>query len=325
MKKKIFIAGGSGYVGCHLAKKLVNMGHFVRVLDLQLYGKNLEESENLELIKGDIRNTALVDETLKGVDTVIHLACISNDPSFELNPTLGKSINLDSFQPFVSSCVKNKVKQFVYASSSSVYGIKNITNVTEEEKLNPITDYSKYKVMCENILLSNKSNMIKTIIRPATVCGYSKRLRLDLVINIITKLAFFEKKIKIFGGDQLRPNIHIDDMIDAYILMMNVSNDKINNKIYNVGYENLSLNNIAKKVQNVFGEDVKVEKIPTDDHRSYHISSNKINKELDFKPKKNIDQAITDLKEYFINNSKMEDFSQDIYYNIKRMQNINLK
>tara|TARA_Y100000741_G_C18251993_1_gene557604 strand:- start:2017 stop:2556 length:540 start_codon:yes stop_codon:yes gene_type:complete len=179
--------------------------------------------------------------------------------------------------------------------------------------------------MCENILLSNKSNMIKTIIRPATVCGYSKRLRLDLVINIITKLAFFEKKIKIFGGDQLRPNIHIDDMIDAYILMMNVSNDKINNKIYNVGYENLSLNNIAKKVQNVFGEDVKVEKIPTDDHRSYHISSNKINKELDFKPKKNIDQAITDLKEYFINNSKMEDFSQDIYYNIKRMQNINLK
>ena len=256
---------------------------------------------------------------------MIHLACISNDPSFELNPSLGKSINLDSFLPFLDICKKNKIKKFIYASSSSVYGIKNIKDVNEEEELEPITDYSKYKAECEKILFNHKSDMTKTVIRPATVCGLSSRLRLDLVINIITKHAFFDNKIKIFGGDQLRPNIHLMDMIDAYTLLLEADDSFIDKKIYNVGFQNLSLNEIGTTVRGIIGPSLDVETIKTDDNRSYHISSDKIFNELKYKPKRKIEDAINELKIYFENFSDKNEFEKDKYYNIKRMQNLKLK
>ena len=325
MHKHILITGGCGFVGSELVKHLLKKGYFINVLDLQIYGSNLNDHPNLNLIKGDIRDLKIIDKATKSVDVVIHLACISNDPSFELNPSLGKSINLDSFLPFLDICKKNKIKKFIYASSSSVYGIKNIKDVNEDEELEPITDYSKYKAECEKILFNHKSDMTKTVIRPATVCGLSSRLRLDLVINIITKHAFFDNKIKIFGGDQLRPNIHLMDMIDAYTLLLEADDLFIDKKIYNVGFQNLSLNEIGTTVRGIIGPSLDVETIKTDDNRSYHISSDKIFNELKYKPKRKIEDAINELKIYFENFSDKNEFEKDKYYNIKRMQNLKLK
>ena len=179
------------------------------------------------MIKGDIRNKKLLNKITKEQDVVIHLACISNDPSFELNPTLGKSINLDAFEPLVKISKKNKVKRFIYASSSSVYGIKKVKNVIEKMKLSPLTDYSKFKAKCEKILNKYGSDdFIVTTIRPATVCGYGSRQRLDVVVNILSNLAFHNRKITVFGGNQLRPNIHITDMVNVYLKLITAPKEK---------------------------------------------------------------------------------------------------
>ena len=216
--KKIFITGGAGYVGAKLVPKLLSLGHQVTVLDLMIYGQEvLEKHSNLTIFKGDIRDVNLLKKIIPNHDILIHLACISNDPSFELNPNLGKSINLDSFEPLVKISKEENVKRFIYASSSSVYGIKDIKNVHEEVSLEPITDYSKFKAKCEKILNTyNDKNFSAVTIRPATVCGYSKRQRLDVIVNILTNVGFHKKEISVFGGDQLRPNIHIKDMVRAY-------------------------------------------------------------------------------------------------------------
>jgi nucleoside-diphosphate-sugar epimerase len=245
--KKIFITGGAGYVGSRLVPRLLSLGHKVTVYDLMIYGENvLENHINLKKIKGDIRNIDLFNENLKGHDVIIHLACISNDPSFELNPKLGKSINLDAFEPMVKSSLKNKVNQFIYASSSSVYGIKKEKNVTEDMILEPLTDYSKFKGDCEKILNKYSSDdFITTTIRPSTVCGYAKRQRLDLVVNILTNHAFHNREIKVFGGDQLRPNVHIEDMVDSYIAILNADYKKINSQIFNVGFKNQTVKRIS--------------------------------------------------------------------------------
>ena len=212
--KKIFITGGAGYVGSSLVPKLLDLGFEVTILDLMIYGEDvLTNHERLTKIKGDIRDKSLLEKIIPGHDILIHLACISNDPSFELNPSLGKSINLDAFEPMVKISRQNNVNRFIYASSSSVYGIKKEKNVTEDMILEPLTDYSKFKGDCEKILNSYKSDdFITTTIRPSTVCGYAKRQRLDLVVNILTNHAFHNREIKVFGGDQLRPNLHIDDI-----------------------------------------------------------------------------------------------------------------
>ena len=229
---KICIPGGAGYVGALLVPELIKQGHHVVVLDLYIYGDDvfseIKDSPLLTEIKGDMRDTQVVEKALEGCEAVIHLACISNDPSFELNPTLGKSINLDSFEPFVKAAIAAKVRRFIYASSSSVYGIKEENDVTEEMTLEPLTDYSKYKAACEEILFKYLSDdFTATVLRPATVCGYSPRQRLDVVVNILTNLAYNTGKIKIMGGKQLRPNIHIKDMVAAYIHVLNQPAEKI--------------------------------------------------------------------------------------------------
>jgi nucleoside-diphosphate-sugar epimerase len=278
------------------------------------------------LIKGDIRNIKKLSEIIKDYDAVIHLACISNDPSFELNPKLGKSINLDCFRPLVEICKINKVKRFIYASSSSVYGIKKEKNVSEDLLLEPLTDYSKFKVECEKILFEYKDEQFETvIIRPATVCGYARRQRLDVVVNILTNLAFNNRKIKILGGEQLRPNIHIKDMSRIYIKTLESDKVLVNGEIFNAGYDNMSVNEIGSAVQKIVGKDVKIEREETNDNRSYHISSEKIKKNLNFEPKFSVEDAIIDLKKAFEENKLPNSLKDSIYFNIKKMQEIDLK
>lgn len=325
--KKIFITGGAGYVGSMLTPYLISKGYQVTVYDLMIYGEEvLDKNKNLNLIKGDIRDTGLLQKSLSGHDTVIHLACISNDPSFELNPELGKSINFDAFIPLVELSKASKISRFIYASSSSVYGVKEDKNVIEETFLEPLTDYSKYKADCEEILKKyHDDNFTTTIIRPATVCGYSRRQRLDLVVNILTNLAFHKREIKVLGGRQLRPNIHIQDMIRVYELLINAKKNLIAGQIFNAGYENLSVNEISQKVVKIIGDDVRIFQTDTNDNRSYHINSDKIRKVLGFKPSFTTEDAIKDLKLAFEKKILNEPLTNENFFNIKKMQLLDLK
>jgi len=325
--KKIFITGGAGYVGSKLVPRLLELGYEVSVLDLMIYGDDvLENHNNLKKIKGDIRNQKLVEQSLIGHDVVIHLACISNDPSFELNPKLGKSINLDAFEPLVKASIKCKISKFIYASSSSVYGIKKEKNVTEDMSLEPLTDYSKFKGECENILNSYSSeDFITTTLRPSTVCGYAKRQRLDLVVNILTNHAYHNREIKVFGGNQLRPNIHINDMVNSYIAILNAPPEKINGEIFNVGYKNQSVNELAEDVKYVIGEDIKIVNTKSDDNRSYHVSSQKIKNILNFETQFTVQDAVLDLKNAFKKKLLINTFNNEFFYNIKRMNSIYLQ
>ena len=323
---KILITGGAGYVGSKLVPKLIEQNYNVTVLDLMIYGEDvLEKSKKLTLVKGDIRDKNLLNKIVPGHDIVLHLACISNDPSFELNPKLGKSINFDSFEPLVNISKNNKINKFIYASSSSVYGIKTEKNVTEEMSLEPLTDYSKFKADCEKILNSYKNdNFITTTIRPSTVCGYAKRQRLDLVVNILTNHAYHKKEIKVFGGDQLRPNIHIDDMVDSYISILDAPSKITNGQIFNVGYKNQTVNELANDVREVIGDDVNITKVNSDDNRSYHVSCEKISQLLGFKPSRTIKDAVNDLKVAFDNNILPNSFDDEKYFNIKKMNSLRL-
>lgn len=327
MKKKIFITGGAGYVGCSLVDKLIEKNYEVTVLDLCLYGDNVfKDKSKVNLIKGDIRNQKLLSDNLPGHYAVIHLACISNDPSFELNPLLGKSINLDAFEPLIKISKDSGVSRFIYASSSSVYGIKEDMNVTEDVLLEPITDYSKFKALCEEICIKYSSkDFITTIIRPATVCGFSKRQRFDLVVNILTNLGINTGQITVFGGKQLRPNIHINDMVDAYLNVLGQEEKKVNTKIYNVGYENQPVIELANLVKKNIEQKVEIIQTETNDNRSYHISSQKIKNELGFANKYNIEDAIIGIKEAFKRNEFVDSLKNDNYFNVKMMKKINLK
>ena len=324
---KILITGGGGYVGAILTPHLLDKGYKITVLDLMIYGEDvLKKNPNLEIIKGDIRDTELLGRVLPGHETVVHLACISNDPSFELNPTLGKSINLDAFTPLVEIAKKSLIKKFIYASTSSVYGIKKEKDVDENISLEPLTDYSKYKVDCEIILKKYISeNFTPVIIRPATVCGYSPRQRLDVVVNILTNLAYHNRSISIFGGKQLRPNIHIKDMVRAFEILINAPKSKVSGEIFNVGYENSSVIELANIVKKSIGDDVVLKSFPTDDNRSYHISSKKIKNILKFESEFTIKDAVCDLKEAFEKKLFSDPLNNHKYFNIKTMQLLNLK
>ena len=324
---KILITGGAGYVGAVLVPHLLRNNCDITVLDLMIYGEDvLPYHENLKAVKGDIRDQVLLNKIIPDHDAVIHLACISNDPSFELNPALGKSINLDAFRPLVKISKNNGVHRFIYASSSSVYGVKDEPNVHEEMILEPLTDYSRYKADCEKILTEYQSEDFTTVtIRPATVCGFSPRQRLDVVVNILTNLAYHNRKISVFGGNQLRPNIHIKDMVEAYIVLLEAPKDKIAGKIFNAGYENQPVRVLAETVKSIIGNDVKLITTPTDDNRSYHISSRKISDELGFEAKHTIKDAVLDLRTAFEKGLLPNSLEDEMYFNIKRMQSINIE
>ncbi|MDC3146126.1 SDR family oxidoreductase [Alphaproteobacteria bacterium] len=327
INKKVLITGGGGYVGSNLVPKLLELDYEVLVYDLFIYGEDvIDNHKNLKKIKADIRDLNTFKKTIKDCNSIIHLACISNDPSFELNPTLGRSINLDSFDPIVKISKDSGVERFIYASSSSVYGVKKENEVHENMSLEPLTDYSKYKAMCEDILQNYKSNeFIVTTLRPATVCGYAKRQRLDVIVNILTNLAYNKSEITVFGGDQLRPNININDMSDAYVKILQSDKNLINGETFNVGLENYSVNQLAEIVIRNMEKNIKTTFKQTNDNRSYHISSKKIMKLIDFKFNYSIEDAVIDLKKAFDNNQLIDPLKNEFYFNIKRMNSINLK
>lgn len=334
--KDILITGGAGYVGAVLVPRLIALGYRVRVIDLYLFGDNLwnglKGNPNLQEFKGDIRDHRLLKNAIEGCDAVIHLACISNDPSFELDPALGKSINFTAFEPLVGISQELGVRRFVYASTSSVYGISDASNVTEDHPLNPITDYSKFKRLCEDVLLRYQArNFEPVIIRPATVCGYSPRQRLDLTVNILTNHAVNTREIKVFGGSQLRPNIHIEDLVDLYVQLLEEPGSKIAGKTYNAGYQNHTVSEIAGMVRSVvkrkmpsIGE-IRIVTTQTDDMRSYHISSERIKRELGFTPKRTVEDAVCDLVDAFREGKLPNSMTDRKYFNIKTMQDLVLK
>ena len=328
--RRVLVTGGAGYVGSMLVPNLLKRGYNITVLDTFWFWKSIKQFEklfgvsnhpNLRIIKGDLRNKYDIRKSLKNVDSVIHLACISNDPSSELDPKFTHSVNYHGSINLIDLSKKIGVKRFIYASTSSVYGIKKEKNVTEDLDLEPITQYSRLKVEIEHYLMHRLEGKFKgVIIRPSTICGYSPRQRLDVVVNILTNLAINNGKITVFGGGQLRPNIHIKDMVRLYQLLLEVPIDKINKKIYNAGYENLKVLEIANLVREVVGN-VDIEIKETDDPRSYHICSDKIKNELGFKAKHTVEEAIIELKNAFAN-GVINNVDDDFYYNIRRMKKI---
>lgn len=324
----ILITGGAGYVGAVLVPKLLENGYHVTVLDWYIYGENvLQHHPHLTQIKGDIRNIKLVKQALQNIDAVLHLACISNDPSFDLNPSLGKSVNYDATIQLVDLAISHGVSRIVYVSSSSVYGVKRESEVTEELSLAPLTDYSKYKAMCEKYLLQkNGQGFSVLIIRPATVCGYSPRLRLDLTVNMLTMQALVNRKISVFGGSQYRPNIHIADITNLYVNALKYPDEKIAGNVYNAGYQNLTLLEIARLIKKALQDpEIQIETSPTDDLRSYRISSQKIKKELGFEPSLTIKDAVLDLQQAYHEGKIPHAFSNDLYYNLKTLKRTNVQ
>jgi nucleoside-diphosphate-sugar epimerase len=319
---KILVIGGAGYVGSELVPALLRDKHAVTVYDTLSYGNPFTEillAENLDVIVGDIRNVDKLVTIAREHEAVIHLACISNDPSFELDPKLGKSINLDCFKPLLLGILDSKVQKFVYASSSSVYGIKEELGVDETTNCEPITDYSKFKLQCEKILFDVDPNYEFTIVRPATVCGVGRRQRFDVVVNILSASAFVNNEIRIFGGAQLRPNIHISDMVRFYQTILSNSGQAVDRQIFNAGWENLSVNEIAKTVAKAFpGATLKT--VPSNDNRSYHIVSEKAREVLGFVPKFTVADAVNDLKKAFQEERYFSPFGNPEYHNIKKIQ-----
>lgn len=328
---KICITGGAGYVGSVLTEKLIKLGHQVTVLDLFWYGKDVfpsvKSSPDLTLIEGDIRNPADLRKAFKGQNVIVHLACISNDPSFELKPNLGRSINYDAFKFILDEVKASQPKHFIYASSSSVYGVREEGIVTENSPCDPLTDYSKYKLMCEEDLKRAEfgKRVSWTILRPATVCGWSPRLRLDLVVNKLTIDALMNKKITVYGGDQLRPNINIHDMVAAYEAVICSDRRRVNKKTFNVGFENKTVTQIAEAIKRELRNPrIEIESVPSNDNRSYHIDSTKITQELGFWARKDLKQAVNSLVLNYTLGKIRSGQTNPMYYNIKRMQELNL-
>ncbi len=327
---RVLVTGGAGYVGCVLVPMLLEAGYGVTVLDFYLYGEDVLEDcrrhGGFREVRGDIRDAGAIASALRDCDAVVHLACISNDPSFELNPELGRSINLDAFVPLVRAARRAGVKRFIYASSSSVYGIKDGVQVTEELPLEPLTDYSRYKAECEALLQKERSpGFVTVIVRPATVCGYSRRQRLDVVVNILTNFGYNRGEITVYGGNQLRPNIHIEDMARVYIALLAAEDEQVDGKVFNAGYENRTVMELARMVQRQVGAHVRLRIQPTNDPRSYHVCADKIKRELGFETTHSIEQAVEDLVAAFKDGRLPDSLEDPRYFNIKMMQRAQLR
>ncbi|MEQ9330674.1 SDR family oxidoreductase [Thalassobaculum sp.] len=328
---RVLVTGGAGYVGSVLTPKLLDAGYEVVVFDIQYFGDDTLPKQNPKLtsVKGDLRDTAAFVEAVAGCDAVIHLACISNDPSFILDPNLSKSINYDCFEPMVVAAKQAGVKRFVYASTSSVYGVSEAPDVTEDHPLVPLTDYNKFKGMCEPLLWKHISDdFVGVTIRPATVCGYGPRMRLDLSVNILTNHAVNNGKITVFGGSQLRPNIHVEDVSDLYVMLLGLPAEKIQGETFNAGYQNMSISDIALAVKAVVEQEfpgrppIDIVTTPTDDIRSYHVNSDKIRNKIGFQPKRTVEDAVRGLCKAFREGKLPNSLTDDKYFNVKTMQKL---
>jgi nucleoside-diphosphate-sugar epimerase len=329
--RKIFIPGGAGFVGCLLVPQLLDAGYEITVFDIMYFGTDgLPDHPNLTLIKADIRDAKAYADAVAGHDAVISLGCISNDASFELDEELSTSTNLHAFEPMVAAAKDAGVKRFIYCSSSSVYGVSDQPNVTEEHPLVPLTLYNEYKGKCEPILFKYMSDDFECVtLRPATVCGYSPRTRLDVSVNILTNLAVNNGRITVFGGDQMRPNLHIQDMCDLYQLTLELPDEKIQGETFNAGYQNMTINEIAETVKRVVMEEfpdkpeIEIVRTPSDDNRSYHINSDKIKERIGFVPKYSVEDAVRDLCKAFRQGLLPDSLEDDIYFNVRRLKRLN--
>ncbi len=322
--RNVLITGGAGYVGTRLTPQLLAAGYNVTVYDAMYFGCELKPQARLKLVEGDIRDTAKLREHLWGVDAVIHLACISNDPSFELDEALSKTINFDCFEPLVVAAKEQGVRRFIYASSSSVYGVSDEPEVREDHPLLPITLYNKFKGLCEPLLFKHQAPDFTCVtIRPATVCGFSPRMRLDLSVNILTNHAVNAGKITVYGGQQKRPNLHIQDMCDLYQLLLGIEDSRIAGQTFNAGYQNQTIMEIAQAVKRVVQEEfpergeIEIVTTPTNDIRSYHINSDKITATIGFKPKRGIEDAARELCRAMKDGKLPGSLDDDRYSNVK--------
>jgi len=309
---KILITGGCGYVGTNLTTKLLEEGHNITVVDIMWFGNYLKPHKNLTIIKADIRNVENIP--MEGVDAIVHLANIANDPTGDLNSKLTWEVNVLASKFLIEKAIDNNVKQFIYASSGSVYGVKEEPEVTEELSLVPISDYNKTKMISERVLLSYKNEITVQCIRPATVCGYSPRMRLDLSVSMLTMQALTNKRITVFGGDQTRPNIHMKDMIDVYTHFLKLGNKAPG--IFNAGFENISIINVAEKVSKKIPSEIVVTE--SNDPRSYRQNSDKL-LATGFKPKYTVEDGIKDVIYAFQHLDLKDD---EKFYNMKTMQKI---
>ena len=326
-KEKVLVTGAAGYVGSVLVPKLLNAGYDVRALDLMLFGTNGIDPvrDKCEIVCGDIRDESLLEKSISGADHIIHLAAIANDPCSNLNPELTEQVNYIATKNIARLARENGVRRMVYSSSSSVYGVREEPNVTEDLELRPLTIYSKTKAWAEDAIREQTTRDFTTVsIRSATVCGYSPRQRLDLVVNIFASDAILKGEIGVNGGEQKRPNVHIEDITDLYLGMLSIPSEKVSGDVFNYGKENFSLNRIAEMVREEVGEHVKIKINPkTADSRSYHISSEKIEKTLGVFPQRTVRNAISDLKNAF-ERGLIPNPSDSRYRNIIRMKEINL-
>lgn len=327
-QKTILVTGGAGYIGSVLVPKLLENEYHVRVIDTMWYGAQglepVKDHQQLDIIKGDIRDNHLVEKTLKQVNTVIHLASISNDPSFDLNPQLGKETNYEAVKHLVKTAKAKGVERFIYASTGAVYGVKDDPNVTEDLPLNPLTDYAKYKALGETILFDEiGENFVGTAIRSATVCGYSPRQRLDLVVNILAAHGINNRVIRVFGGEQKRPNIHIDDSTNCYLNLVEADENKINGEVFNIGTENYKVIDLAKLIQKIIGSDVQIQREDVVDERSYHLCSDKIHNILGFTTNRTISESVEELNAAF-QSGKIPEWKDIKYYNVKQLHALGL-
>ncbi len=311
---KILVTGGCGYKGTVLTQKLLEQGNDVTVVDTQWFGNHLEDHARLEIIKGDVRETDKIP--LDGVDTVIHLANIANDPGVELNPSLSWEVNVLATQQLADKSVRSGVQQFIFASSGSVYGIKEEAQVTEDLPLVPISVYNKTKMVAERVLLSFQKDIQIHCIRPATVCGWSPRMRLDVSVNMLTLQALKNGVITVFGGQQTRPNIHIQDMIGVYQHFL--ENPNLDSGCYNAGFENISILDIAQQVVKKIPAEIQV--TDSNDPRSYRQNSDKL-MATGFLPQYSVADAIDDVINRYKDGHLVD---SDQCYTVRWMKQLNL-
>jgi len=322
----ILVTGGGGYVGSRLIRSLLDGKHKITILDLMMFGRDhladLESNPNVTIIEDDIRNDDAVNKALQGIDSVVHLAGMANDPSCELEPRMSWQVNLEAPILFAEQSREAGVKRFIYASSTSVYGFFEKGEATEETPLNPLSLYAELKAAVEHILMKRSTKTFEVVsLRPATICGYSPRLRLDLVLNTFAKQAWFDGEITVFGGSQMRPNLTIADMVRAYEHVLNADSDLVAGEVFNVSAENMSVMDLAYLTRDTVRPDAKIRVIDEVDPRSYRVNSSKILDRIGYEPQQSLSDALLEIRDSF-ESGEISNPDAPIYRNVDRVREL---